>query len=382
MAVISDMTHDARVYKEARTLVQSGARVSVISVTSGPERQQYVQDGIEITALPFDVAARRGVGGFYRLLLSELVSRPADVYHAHNVHTLPVCWWAARRRGARLVYDSHELFTGLQLAEPSLRERVKQTVERTLERFFIRRAGGVITVSHSYAEIISRMYGVPKPTVVQNCSPLVPLRRRTGLVRERLKLGPEQVVVIYQGGFHLVTRALDSLVLAARHLPPHFAVVLIGFAMRGEDRMLKDLAEREGLTERVFFLPPVPHQELAGYTMDADVGVIPFIDNCPAMHYCTPNKIYEYLMAGLPVVATDLPEMRRIIENHRVGTVCDPRNPQALAAAILHVAGNPEELAAARRRARAAAEEEYNWTREGHALLGLYKQLGLEITAA
>jgi len=375
MAVISDMTHDARVYREAKALTDAGATVTVVSMTTGPQRKEYVQDGIRIVALPLDVAGRKGIGPFFRSLFHELRVRPADVIHAHNVHTLPFCWWAAKRKGARLVYDSHELFTGLQLAEPTFRERVKQYLEHVTERLFIHRADGVITVSRSYSEIIGRTYGIERPTVVQNVSPLQPLQRKTGLIRRRLGLGEERMVVIYQGGYHLVTRALDKLVLAARELPDHYAVVFVGFAVRNEDQLLQDLVRREGLTDKVFFLPPVPHNELLLYTMDADIGVIPFIDNCPAMHYCTPNKIYEYLMAGIPVVATDLPELRRVIERWDVGTLCDPTDPSLLAQAIRELADDPTELESRKQRARRAAEEEYNWQLELHSLLGLYRRL-------
>lgn len=374
MAVISDMTHDARVYREARALVEAGWEVTVLS-TAKSERAEYVQDGIRIVALPLDVAGRRGLGGFYRELLRELLARPADVYHAHNVHTLPVCWWAARRRRARLVYDSHELFTALQLAEPTRRERLKQFIERTAERLWVRAADAVVTVSNAYADILARIYRIERPVALQNVSPLQPLQRQTGKIRERLGLSADQVVVLYQGGYYLVTRALDKLILAAHHLPERYVLVYIGFAVRGEEQFLQELAQREGLSQRVRFLPPVPHQELMDYTMDADVGVIPFIDNCDAMHWCTPNKIYEYLMAGLATVCTDLPELRRIVEGYQVGALMNPLDPQSVAAAIRRVADDPAALVAMQQRARAAAEAEYNWGLERGKLVALYGRL-------
>ena len=373
MAVISDMTHDARVYREARTLVEAGWDVTVLSTAKAA--RQYTQDGIRIVALPLDVAGRSGLGAFYLNLLRELLARPADVYHAHNVHTLPVCWWAARRRRARLVYDSHELFTALQLAEPSRRERIKQFIERKAEWLWVRAADAVVTVSNAYADILVRLYGIERPVVLQNVSPLQPLERGTGVIRRRLGLRPDQVVVLYQGGYYLVTRALDKLILAFHHLPARYVLVYIGFSVRGEEESLQELVQREGLAERVHFLPPVPHQELVAYTMDADVGVIPFIDNCDAMHWCTPNKVYEYLMAGLATVCTDLPELRRVVEGHRVGVLMDPLDPRSTAAAIRSVADDPQALAAMQARARAAAEAEYNGGGEQGKLVGLYAGL-------
>lgn len=373
MAVISDMTHDARVHREARALVEAGWEVTVLA--AGKAYRQWRQDGIDIVDLPLDVAGRRGLLSFYRALLRELLRRKADVIHAHNVHTLPVCWWAARRHGARLVYDSHELFTALQLAEPTRRERVKQWLERTAERLWIRRADAVATASNAYADIIGRLYRIERPVVLQNVSPLQPLAPATGKIRQRLGLRPDQVVVLYQGGYYLVTRALDKLILAAHHLPERYVLVYIGFAVRGEDQLLQALAQKEGLADRVRFLPPVPHQELMAYTMDADVGVIPFIDNCEAMHWCTPNKIYEYMMAGLATVSTDLPELRRVIDAHQVGALMNPLDPKSVAAAIRAVADDPAALAAIKQRARAAAESEYNWEREAGKIRELYRRL-------
>ena len=374
MAVISDMTYDARVYKEARSLVAAGYSVRVISTTPGADEKRYVQDGIEIHALPLDVAGRRGINGFFRILVNELRDASADIYHAHNVHTLPFCWWAARRRGAKVVYDSHELFTGLQLAEPSVREWIKQFIERVTEWLFVRSAAGVITVNRSYAEILARTYRIPLPVILQNTPQLVPLVRGNR-IRQAFGLAPERWLVLYQGGYHLNTRALDKLVLAARELPPEAALVFIGFALRKEDEILKGIVQQEQLGERVFFLDPVPHQELLSYTMEADIGVIPFIDNCPAMHFSTPNKIYEYLMAGVGVVCTDLPELRRIVEEDQVGAVCDPTDVHDMARVIRQLAEDRERLAQIRARARAAAEQRHNWEQEEEKLISLYRTL-------
>ena len=93
------------------------------------------------------------------------------------------------------------------------------------------------------------------------------------------------------------------------------------------------------------------------------------------MHWCTPNKVYEYLMAGLATVCTDLPELRRVVEGHRVGVLMDPLDPRSTAAAIRSVADDPQALAAMQARARAAAEAEYNWGGEQGKLGGLYAGL-------
>lgn len=374
MAVISDMTYDARVWREATALQQAGFEVTVVSTWGGQGVRQYRQDGVEILAVPFAIDTPLALPGFYRRFGQVLAGRPADIYHAHNVNCLPVCHRLARRRRVPLVYDSHELFTGLVPAPPRSLGRVKQTLEKWIERRLIGSANRVITVNDSYARILAELYCIAPPAVLRNVPPLVPWQPST-VLRDRLGLSAERTIVLYQGGYYLDTRALDNLIVAMAEVPEQAVLVLIGFGLRGEAAQLERLSAQLGLSDRVRFLPPVPHQELLPLTMGADIGTIPFLDNAPAMHWCTPNKIYEYLMAGLPVAASNLPELGRIVADHDVGAVFDPQRPDSMAAALRELLADPARLAAMKHRARQVAEAHYHWDAESSKLVDLYHDL-------
>lgn len=374
MAVISDMTYDARVAREARTLAQAGHGVTIVSMGTARPLERYQRGYVRHIAIPFSLTSGKRVSGFLARFAAAVIGQAADIYHAHNVNTMPFCYAAARFRGVPVVYDSHELFAGLLDAPQWSFARIKQIVERATEAALIRRVDGVITVSPSYAERLTARYGTSTPVILRNVPPLVPMRPNRSL-HARLNLPEDTRLVLYQGGFYLDTRALLETVDAAAFLPANIHLVFLGFGVRGEDEQLRARILQQGTAHRVHVLPPVPHDELLEYTMGADVGLIPFYDNSEAMHLCTPNKVYEYLMAGLAVACTDLPELRRVVAGERVGTFFDPRNPRSIANAVVEIMSHG--LDEIKVRARQAAEREYHWGIEANKLVALYERLGL-----
>lgn len=384
MAVISDMKYDARVYKEAKSLVDDGHHVCIVSITPEPRAASYVQDGIEIVAIPYLFSKPKDFKGklrkaylnaiFFLRFFLQIIFTPAEVYHTHNTNTLLFSYIAAKLSKKTLIYDSHELFRDLFPARNYTLGWFKQLVEKWVEKTFITSAKAVITVSNSYANKLTEYYPINKPTVLHNC-PYLTDRRNYELNLDQWGISDKDIVVLYQGGYYLDTRAIDRLVLAMKFLPDNYKLVMIGFAVRDEEEILRNLVDSNGLRDKVVFMPPVPHQELAKYTSVADVGTIPFYDNCLAMHLCTPNKVYEYLNAGIPVASTDLPEVKAIVDKYDVGEVFDPHSPNSIADAIMRITADRVELEQRKERSRAAAEAEYNWQVEEKKLIALYQQL-------
>ena len=133
---------------------------------------------------------------------------------------------------------------------------------------------------------------------------------------------------------------------------------------------LERLAIDRGVAERVRFLPPVAPHEIRRHAVGADAGIATIQGTFLSYRYALPNKLFDYLHAGLPIVASDFPDMRELIDRYGVGAVCDPTSPQSVAAAIDRVAGDP----AMRARARAAARD-FTWENEREKLLGLVREL-------
>lgn len=288
-----------------------------------------------------------------------------DAVHAHDVNTLPVAAAVARAGRAFLVYDAHELYTEIGTLSP--RERA---VWHWTERNLIARAAHVITVCESIADELAKRYGIGRPEVLLNCPPRpsVPVTRDGGHLRRRVGLDDStEPIVLYQGGFH-PHRGLEELIDAVPHME-RGVLVLMGWGVMEE--RLSQLVAARGLDSRVRLTGPVPQDELLQYTVDADVGVIPYQSVGLNNYYTTPNKLFEYIAAGVPVAGSRFPELIRFVEGLGVGRTFDPRDPHDIAAAINDVLGDEEAHAAMRERARAAATR-LTWEEQVPPLLSIY----------
>jgi glycosyltransferase involved in cell wall biosynthesis len=303
---------------------------------------------------------------YYQRSLAIVREEPADIYHAHDLNTLPVAYLAVRRYGGKLVYDSHELYT-----ETSNLSRAERIVSRLTERFLIRRCHAVITVNDSIARELKARYKIQRPTVIMNCPMLPSHSCKSNLLREKLGLSEKEPLVLYQGGFSH-HRGLENL-LTAIALVPRGKLVMMGWGRLEED--LRTIAQAKGLmNNRVFFLPPVPQDELLLWTSSADAGVIPYRNVGLNNYFSLPNKLFEYIVAGIPVVASDFPELRRVIEEFKVGCTFNPDDPKDIARAISWVFEDEKRLVELKENARRAAAV-LNWENEEKKLLELYRKL-------
>jgi len=372
-AVVSDLPYDARVWKEARSLAARGYRVALLGCRydlAAPTRR--TEDGIDVLELPF--GSRGGaVSNVARakLLLRlwfEILRTPARVYHVHNIHPGPVAWLASRLRGAQLVYDGHELYG--DVGQSGLPGRLGARASGWLERFMVRRSRVVVTTNLSRAGVLSERYGRQEIEVLGN----VPAR--CGEV-EPLDPGypPGCDVLLYQGGIY-PRRAFRETVQALRLLDG-VELVILGFGRESAIEQIRGWAAEEGVSDRVHFLPPRPFDELIRTAAAASVGLVP-IKNESLNHYLgDTNKLHEYLMAGLPVVASDLPEVRRVVQegDPPVGELFDPSSPESIAQAVRSVLEDRELYEARRREARRLALERFNWGIEETRLLDAYAAL-------
>src|SRR4029453_7888041 len=266
-----------------------------------------------------------------------------------------------------LIYDAHELFTEMGRLGPLTR-----AVFRVLERTLIGRADRVITVNASIAAELSRRYNVPVPTVVMN----FPRTGGQGLSRERsplrgaLGIAPEIPLVLYQGMF-MPHRGLENLVRAARSFT-RAHLVMMGWGALLDP--LRELSLREGVEGRVPFAEGVSLRELLSYTAGADVGVIPYRNVGLNNYYTSPNKLFEYCAAGVPVVASRFPELVKVVEGLSVGRTFDPDDPSSIATAVNAIVGDPAELARLRENAGRAAAS-FSWEREAEVLQAVYDSL-------
>lgn len=372
-AVVGDLSTDARVWREARTLRAQGLSVALIGCRYEIDQvQRRSENGVDVVEVP--LGSRSGqvsqVGRAKTLLRlwREILATPARAYHVHNIHPGPATVLAARLRGAPFVYDAHELYGN---AEPRTPARILAALPvRALERFLVRRSMAAITTNGSRAHELEARHGRSDIIVLAN----VPDR-----VDEVSPLDPgfpqDGQVLLYQGGIYAEARAFRETIEALASLERiHF--VVIGFGRDRDRELLQRWATEYGVAERMHVLGPRPFDELVHTAVRATVGLVPIKPNHKSDLLGDTNKLHEYLMAGLPVVASDLPEIRRVVVegDPPVGELFDPASPASISNAIRRVVEDPR-YADRRREARRLALERYNWQVQEPALTGIYGPL-------
>lgn len=397
MIVWNEFRNDARVLKEAETLTAAGHSVTVHALhTPGvTDERDIVSNGVNVVRVarsPFwRLRKRSGIstvgakpvasGNIGRIspliqvlrigarawthsaLLWHVVRMNADVVHAHDVNTLPTAWLAACLSGARLVYDAHEISTSRE-GYSSFRKLVA-----VVERALMPRADGTITTTEARAKFFARAYGIARPMVLQN-RPRQQRAHRSERIRQELGLSEAWPIVVYQGGVQQ-GRGLERLARISAQVPNAYFVFIGGGRLDGS---LRQIVHEMQLENRVRFIPTVALAELPSYTASADIGVQP-IENTCLNHYTTDsNKLFEYVQAGLPVVASDLPEIRRVVRTHDLGLLVPAGDSEALAEALRNLVADE-----AKRRYHAARSQQaaaaLSWESQESVLIGLYEQV-------
>ncbi|MCQ4299669.1 glycosyltransferase [Pseudomonas songnenensis] len=396
MIVWNEFRNDARVLKEAESLSAAGHRVIVhaLHLPGITLEREVVSNGVEVVRVarspfwrlsrpvtrgypaapenggrighmsPVAQAMRIAARGWTHLaLLWHMVRLRADVVHAHDVNTLPTAWLAASLSGARLVYDAHEISTSRE-GYSSLRKLVG-----LVERALMPRANGTITTTEARAKFFARAYGIARPLVLQN-RPREQRPQASERIRHELGLNQSWPIVLYQGGVQQ-GRGLERLTRVAAKVPGAYFVFIGGGRL---DASLRQIAQELRLEDRVRFIPTVALADLPSYTASADIGVQP-IENTCLNHYTTDsNKLFEYVQAGLPVIASDLPEIRRIVRQHDLGLLVPAGDSEALAVALRCMVGDAQ-LRVHHAACALAAAPALSWEVQEHLLVELYHRI-------
>ena len=291
-----------------------------------------------------------------------------DIVHAHDLNVLP---GAVRTAGHRLpvVYDSHELWRHRNRGG-ELRP-LGRLADAYLERRFIHRAQIVITVSPAIGRWLQDHYHLKDaPLILRN----VPVGRRevaeAPSLRELADARPHERILLYTGGI-TTSRGLEELIDVLGDLPDDLLVVLLGYGRPDYIDELMTRARRLGVRDRIRKVAAVSPDLVPAVASQADLALVYIQPACLSYYYCLPNKLFEALQAGLPVVATDLPEMRAVLQAYGAGELCAVGDPAALAAAVAKVLAAPDVY----RRGAERAALELRWDLEKERLLSAYESL-------
>jgi glycosyltransferase involved in cell wall biosynthesis len=389
---------DRRILQEARSLTRAGHQVTLLAGFECAREEEHDLDGIHVRRLRYDgdderlkrlrrllpapprlkrvlnrallFAARRllAVPPFEHFLVRQGLRHPADVVHVHDLPALHAGVLLAETWGVPLVYDAHEIY----YAQAGLSPRIQRAYFRKEGRL-AHRAAVVITVNDFLAQVMKERHGLAEVHVLHNCADpdptFDPERERQYSPLRALLPGPGPIL-LYQGWIS-PERNLETLIKALRHVPAEARLVIVGYGDHAGN--LQQLASDLGLSPRVRFLGPVASGEMLRHTVGGDLGLIPYLPIDDNHRYCSPNKFFEYVQAGVPILAPDLPFFRQMAERYGVVVLADFTAPEALGRAITALLQSGR-LAEMRQRCL-AARHVLSWSVEEKKLLALYNQL-------
>jgi glycosyltransferase involved in cell wall biosynthesis len=372
MLLHKSVAHDTRVRREAAALAAAGHEVTVVHLPPPGAAGEPAESPFDLTV----ATLCRGRGGLprparlgveaIRLARRAAAGRP-DAIHAHDAAMLLPGLLAARRCGAKLVYDSHELATGVPY-----RGRAWAAVVAGAERLGVPRADATITVSEGIAAHLSERYRLRRPAAVIRNLPDLPPPGAAPAPDLRRTLGTGDAALILHQGAVAPGRGCETL-LEALGLLDQAHLLFLGAEGPYAER-LRSLAATAGLSARTHLVAPVAPEALLSHTAQADVGVSLLEDSCENHRLALPNKLFEYVAAGLPAVVADLPEAARLVRGRGIGWCADPADAAGVAAALRTAFDrrDDEDL----RERLAQARTELSWAREKRRLLSLYEELG------
>lgn len=370
----NDVRTDGRVLKEAGSLTRAGWRVVIIGID---RMKSLLPDDEVIDGFRVQVVKPGGIPGLegkvgkavrvfqgYWLVARRLRQMKARVYHANDFIGLLMLALAGLW-DRTFIYDAHELYFERSVKGGRTPTRFMLSLLRPLEGWMARRAAGTITVGDQLANWLAEHLRIKRPIVVRNVVDVrndgepVPMPRQAG---ER---------IIGHSGYITHGRHLPELVEALRYLPEHVSLALVGDGSLWP--VLERQAEKLGVGHRLHRVHPVTPQTMAPTMAQADAAVVIITSDATSYHFALPNKLFESIAAGLPLVVTDIPEVAGLVRQYDLGVILSSVEPEALARAIEAVL-EPE--ANARYRANALrARESLTWEAEEAKLVALYRQV-------
>ncbi|MCL2289953.1 MAG: glycosyltransferase family 4 protein [Bacteroidetes bacterium] len=361
LSVTNDLFSDQRVDKVCNTLTKMGFHVTLVgrryrnSPKLSPRNYQTKRLHLLFKTGPLFYAE------FNLRLFFYLLFKKVDILVANDLDTLLPNVLIKKLRNKKLVYDAHEYFCGI--LEIQHRPRVKKIWQR-IEKYCFPKTNAVITVSQSIADKYREEYG-KEVAVVRNIPVLGAVCDTVGAQN----FAPnEKPVIILQGNAIHKNRGGEEIIEAMPFI--RNAVLLIV----GQGDMIpymKGRVKELNLQERVTFTGRVTPDKLRTYTASADLGIAFDKNVSPNHFYSLPNKLFEYIHAGVPVISSDLPERKRIIEQYETGVVLSDLEPQTVANAINSILENSELLIRLKENCRTATQE-LNWENEERMIWKIY----------
>tara|TARA_B110000467_G_scaffold43847_1_gene40212 strand:- start:1271 stop:2416 length:1146 start_codon:yes stop_codon:yes gene_type:complete len=369
--VLNDYNNDSRVIKEVMSLSKS-YQVDVYATNDGLSK---IREDISKNITIFKHIKYIKPSNYYYKKILQLITyikfslnglfnlKSYDFIHCNDLETLPIGVVAKIFYNKKyLVYDAHEYETETLW----MQNKFKKNLAKKIERFCLKYVDKTITVSNAIADEYVKIYNIEKPSLVLNTPPYENIDKKN-IFRDTFKISNDKTIFLYQGGM-TNGRGIEILLDTFKLIEDGKSVIVF----MGFGPLERIVIESSKEYSNIFFHKAVSPAILLDYTSSADFGILFYENNCLNHYYCSPNKIFEYLMAGIPVIVSNLFEMKRLVENNRIGVVSKGNSPIALKAAI--------EIANTMDRQKLLLNIEkvkkvYNWEEQEQVLMKLYSGL-------
>ena len=362
VSVINDLSTDQRVDKVCTTLMKCGYEVLLVgrrkkdSLTFKPRLYKTERMNLLFEKEIFFYAEYN-----FRLLFL-LLFRKVDLLVSNDLDTLLPNYIVSKLKKIPLVYDSHEYFTGVPELEHN---QFARKVWTKIEKFIFPKLKHVFTVNQSIANIYNKQYNIDVK-IVRN----IPLKREITVIKKKEELGLplDKKILIYQGAGINIDRGTEELIRSMQYIDN--SILLIIGSGDVIDTLKKDVNDLN-LTEKVIFINKLPYGELFNFTANADLGFTLDKDTNINYHFSLPNKVFDFIHAGIPILASDLVEVRNIIEEYKVGELIQTHEPHHIADKINSMLNNTDMLKQYRENAVKAAAI-LCWETEAQELIKVY----------
>lgn len=367
--VLNNFKNDSRVLKENISLQNAGYEVIVVAL-----HEEALKEFEEVQNIPVHrVKLKSRNWSKYKLVqllkYIEFIYRVtkkyklSDILHCNDLNTLTIGYIIKKfyNKDVKIVYDAHEYET-----EVGGLSGIQKTITKQVEKFLIKYTDVVICVSDTIANEYVRLYNISKPELVLNTPAFQEIDKKD-IFRETLNISKDKIIFLYQGGLSR-GRGIEILLDTFKEMNDEKSVIVfMGYGPL--ESLIKTMSNKY---VNIYFHEAVSPDILLDYTSSADFGISTIEDSCLSYRYCLPNKMFEYTMANVPVIVSNLPEMKKVVNNNNIGVVAKENNPQGLKEAIQKaVELDEEEL----QRNIQKVKEVYNWEEQEKVLLALYKSI-------
>ena len=371
LLVFNPFTNDSRVLKESISLSNNGYEVEVIAHLGKKVLALQKEEKFIVRRFGYlDRTVTKSILGkfkayFIYLGKSIFHCKNFDILHCNDLITLPIGFIVKKffNKHIKIIYDAHEYETETNgLSGP------KKILIKKLERLLIPYVDKVICVSDAIANEYVKSYNIPKPELVLNVPKYTDITKKD-IFRKKLGINPNQTIFLYQGSLNR-GRGVELIIRTFKELDDNSVIIFMGYGELEES--IKAVAKQ---CTNIYYHEAVNPNILLDYTSSADFGIATIEDTCLSYRYCLPNKMFEYIMAEVPIIVSNLPEMKKIVKEYNIGVFVKEHNKQDIKNALIEVKKlNNKALSVNIKKAK----EVFSWEIQEKVLLKIYYELKRE----